>query len=178
MLFFIATVISLDAQASYAAVAVVAAAQSVWDKVVGALKWVIFVFIGLCFATSIVGKAYSKQIGSDNVNSFKILFFALYSWDFYSDIMFCARLADAAEWILFALSLLFIVVPWSANLVQLFRAQKHWTMDSSVQEGVRGWLVDWSVVLVIAVIFSGNSFGAVELANVCTPCFERKSFSD
>ena len=137
------------------------------EKVVEALKYIIYVFIGLCFITSILGKMYAKSIGSDNVNSFKILFFALYTWDFYSDIMFCVRLADGSEWLLFALSMVFIFLPWTMNLVQLNKAQTQWTNDQSVQQGVRGWLIDWRLILVIAVAISGNSFGAIELANVC-----------
>ena len=52
------------------------------------------------------------------------------------------------------------------NLLQLFQAQKKWTTDKSVQQGVFAWFVDWSIVLVVAVCISGNSFGAIELANV------------
>ena len=106
----------------------------------------------------------------DTVKPFGILFFSLYTWDFYSDIMFCVRLADAAQWILFAVGMTFCVVPWTMNLLQLFQAQKRWTVDKSVQEGVRGWLLDWSIVLVVAVCLSGNSFGAIELANVESMC--------
>ena len=142
------------------------AVQSFSEKLVEVLKYIIYVFIGLCFVTSVLGKVYAKRIGSDNVNSFKILFFALYTWDFYSDIMFCVRLVDGSEWALFALSMLFIFLPWTMNLWQLNKAQRRWTTDKSVQEGVRGWLIDWSLILVIAVAVSGNSFGAIELANV------------
>ena len=46
-----------------------------------------------------------------------------------------------------------------------FKAQKKWTTDSNVQEGVRGWFMDWSIILVAAVALSGSSFGAIELAN-------------
>ena len=70
-----------------------------------------------------------------------MIFFALYTWDFYSDIMFMVRLGDANEWILFAISMVFIFIPWIMNLVQLFQAQKKWTTDKSVQEGVRGWFI-------------------------------------
>ena len=94
-----------------------------------------------------------------------LLFFSLYTWDFYSDVMFNLRLGDAGEWLLCGLALLFIALPWTLNLAQLFRAQKQWTTGRSVQEGVRSWLIDWSIVLVIAVCVSGNSFGAIELAN-------------
>ena len=80
--------------------------------------------------------------------------------------MFCVRLGDAKQWILFVIGMIFIFVPWSMNLWQLFQAQKKWWSDKTVQEGVRGWFIDWSVVLVIAVVISGNSFGAIELANV------------
>ena len=136
------------------------------EKFVKALKYMIYVFVAICFVTSIAGKYYSKRIGSDNVKPFGILFFSLYTWDFYSDIMFCARLGDATEWALFTVSIVFIFVPWIMNIVQLFQAQKKWTTDETVQEGVRGWFVDWSILLVVAVCLSGNSFGAIELANV------------
>ena len=137
------------------------------EKLVEALKYIIYVFIAICLVVSILGKMYAKRIGSDNVKPFKILFFALYTWDFYSDILFSVRLSDAQLWILFIISMAFIFIPWIMNLIQLFQAQKKWTTDKSVQEGVRGWFIDWSIILVVAVCISGNSFGAIELANVC-----------
>ena len=141
--------------------------KTLGEKIVQALAYIIYVFIAICFVTAILGKMYAKKIGSDNVKPFGILFFSLYTWDFYSDIMFCVRLSDAEQWTLFIVGMLFIFIPWIMNLVQLFQAQKKWTTDKSVQEGVRGWLIDWSIILVVAVIVSGNSFGAIELANVC-----------
>ena len=158
---------------------------TIGEKIVDALKYTIYVFIAICLVTSMLGKVYAKRMGSDNVRAFGILFFSLYTWDFYSDIMFCVRLGDAAEWVDFAFGLLFILVcvcvcvcsstpvlscclskvPWLMNIAQLLRAQKSWTTDTSVQEGVRGWLIDWSILLMVAVTLSGNSFGAIELAN-------------
>ena len=140
---------------------------TIGEQIVAVLKWIIYVFIGICLVTAMAGKLYAKRIGSDNVRAFGILFFSLYTWDFYSDIMFCVRLADAAEWWLFGIGLMFIFVPWAMNVAQLFQAQNRWMTDASVQEGVQGWLIDWSIVLVVAVALSGNSFGAIELANVC-----------
>ena len=141
--------------------------KTIGEKIVEALAYTIYVFIAICFVTAILGKVYAKRIGSDNVKPFGILFFSLYTWDFYSDIMFCVRLSDAEQWVLFIVGMMFIFIPWTMNLMQLFQAQKKWTTDKSVQEGVRGWLIDWSIILVVAVCVSGNSFGAIELANVC-----------
>lgn len=135
------------------------------EQIVVVLKYTIYIFIGLCLLLSIGGKVYAKSIGSDNVKAFGILFFSLYAWDFYSDIMFCVRLVDAKQWMLFVVGMLFIFVPWTMNLLQLFREQKKWTEDPLTKEKVSGWLVDWSIVLIVAVVISGNSFGAVELAN-------------
>ena len=114
---------------------------SIAEKIVQALKWIIYIFIGICLIVSLVGHWHSKRLKSDNVKPFKILFFALYAWDFYSDVMFCVRLGDAEKWILFAVSMMFIFVPWGMNIGQILQAQKRWTTDSSVQEGVRGWFI-------------------------------------
>ena len=143
--------------------------------VVTVLRWTIYVFIAICLAMAVLGKFHAKKRKADNVKPWGILWFSLYTWDFYSDILFVVRLAEYSVnkeehanivWWLFAASALFILVPWTLNLFQLFRAQKKWTTDETVQEGVRGWFVDWSIVLVLAVALSGSSFGAVELANV------------
>eukprot|EP01083_Nonionella_stella_P113264 333815_1 len=79
--------------------------------------------------------------------------------------MFCLRLMDATQWLLFTISIIFIFLPWIMNLVQLFEAQKKWVTDSSIQEGVRGWFMNWNLVLILACAISGNSFGSIELAN-------------
>ena len=160
-------IVALSAEFEQTPPEVSEAETSVGEVVVDTLKYSIYVFIAICLVMSIGGKAYSKQLGSDNVKAFGMLFFSLYTWDFYSDVMFNIRLADEEEWTLFTVGMLFIFVPWFMNLFQLFQAQKKWTTDMTIQEGVRGWFVDWSIVLVIAVVISGNSFGAIELANVC-----------
>ena len=94
------------------------------------------------------------KVKADNVKPWAILWFALYTWDFYSDILFVVRLAEYSVnkeehaeivWWLFAASTLFIVIPWTLNLIQLFRAQKKWTTDSTA--GRCSWLVCWYVYI-------------------------------
>ena len=135
------------------------------QKIVIVFQFFIYIFIGICLLLSVGGRVYAKKIGSDNVKAFGILFFSLYTWDFYSDIMFCVRLVDAKQWELFGIGLMFIFIPWAMNLVQLFREQKKWTSDPLTKEKVTGWLISYNIILIFAVIVSGNSFGAVELAN-------------
>ena len=116
----------------------------------------IYVFIAACLAAAIAGKVHAKRVKADNVKGFSILFFSLYTWDFYSDTMFCVRLAEYSVndeehadivWWLFAASTLFIIIPWMLNLMQLFKAQKQWISDPNVQEGVRGWFVGMSLYI-------------------------------
>ena len=118
--------------------------------IVDILRWAIYVFIGLCLSAAVLGKLHAKKIKADNVKPWSILWFALYTWDFYSDILFVVRLAEYSinkeehadtVWWLFGAAALFVLVPWILNLIQLFTAQKKWTTDSTVQEGVRGWFV-------------------------------------
>ena len=118
--------------------------------IVLALRWTIYVFMMLCLIAAILGRMHAKKMKADNVKPCGIFWFSLYTWDFYSDILFVVRLAEYSVnkeehadivWYLFAASAVFIVVPWLLNLLQLFRAQKKWTTDSAVQEGVRGWFV-------------------------------------
>ena len=143
--------------------------------VVRYIKYFLYVFIGLCLLAAISGKAQARKYGADNVRAFKILWFSLYTWDFYSDIVFAIRLLeywlndeDDADIVLylFIASVVFIWIPWGLNIRQMIYAQKKWTTDPTVQAGVRGWFLNWSIILVCAVIFSGSSFGAIELANV------------
>jgi hypothetical protein len=51
------------------------------------------------------------------------------------------------------------------NLLQLLRAQKQWMAATDISAGVQGWFIDWSIGLVIAVVLSGSSIDAIELAN-------------
>ena len=44
----------------------------------------------------------------------------------------------------------------------LFQMQNRWMADASVQERVQSWLIDWRILLVVAVALGGNSFGAIE----------------
>ena len=141
--------------------------ETVGDIIVKWLKYWIYVVIGVCLVMSLIGKAFAKSVGSDNVRPFGILFFSLYAWDFYSDIMFAVRLWDAAESMLFAVAASSICIPWSMNLVLVFKSVQKWETDKSLREGVRGWLISWSCFLYSAVVLSGNGFGAVEIANVC-----------
>ena len=133
-------VITLDAESSIT-IRPIIREKTIGERVVEVLKYTIYIFIGICFLVSILGKTYAKKMGSDNVKAFSLLFFALYTWDFYSDIMFCVRLVDAQQLILYIPSILFIFIPWIMNLIQLFQAQKKWTTDKTVQEGVRGWFI-------------------------------------
>eukprot|EP00485_Elphidium_margaritaceum_P016189 CAMPEP_0202732606 /NCGR_PEP_ID=MMETSP1385-20130828/187748_1 /ASSEMBLY_ACC=CAM_ASM_000861 /TAXON_ID=933848 /ORGANISM="Elphidium margaritaceum" /LENGTH=929 /DNA_ID=CAMNT_0049398929 /DNA_START=243 /DNA_END=3032 /DNA_ORIENTATION=+ len=142
--------------------------------IVDILRYAIYVFIACCLLTAIIGKWHAKSIQADNVKPWSIFWFALYTWDFYSDLLFSVRLLEYCinkerqyhvVWWIFAASSLFVVIPWVLNLRQLIKAQKKWTTDSTIQEGVRGWFIDWSIVLVVAVALTGSSFGAIELAN-------------
>ena len=157
-------VITLDAEA-YSERATFPRMVSLAEQIVYAMKYFIYIFIGVCFMLSISGKIYAKKLGSDNVKPFGILFFSLYTWDFYSDVMFSVRLYDAKQWILFVVSMVFILVPWTMNMIQLFRAEKAWTADTSIKEGVTGWFIKYNSLLILAVGLSGNSCGAIELAN-------------
>ena len=101
-----------------------------------------------------------------------ILLFGLYTWDFYSDILFSwvvynyyAVCNDDLMLALFIGCLIFLILPIVASIWSLFRFQDKWTEDPAIGDRVTGWNRDWSTYLLILTLLSGSSFAAVNILN-------------
>ncbi|ETO19501.1 hypothetical protein RFI_17729 [Reticulomyxa filosa] len=112
-----------------------------------------------------IGKAYSTSQKADTIRSAGLVFFGLYAWDFYSDAVFVIRLGQIHAWYLFVPAMLFLVVPYVLNVKHLFEFQKQWMADPSISEYVTGWLINYSLPLVITTMISGSVFASIELFN-------------
>merc|ERR1712241_1127180 len=112
------------------------------------------------------------EMYKDDVTIFvsSILLFGLYTWDFYSDILFSIEVwvqydlsnNDARNdtettylW-LFIFCIVFLVVPVLTGLSSLFRFQDKWTKDPSIGDRVKGWNRDWSTYLLFLTVMSGS----------------------
>ncbi len=113
------------------------------------------------------GPSYGKVMGSDNVRVMGMVYYGLYTWDFFADVFFSVRLWEQWIWHLAAPCTLFVIVPYVMNMVQLHQNQKKWMNDLRIAERIRGWLIDWNFVLSILAATSGSAYAAIEIANRC-----------
>ena len=134
------------------------------------LNFVVYGFVGFCVLFAIVGAIHGFGYWkADCIRISGIIYFGLYTWDFYSDIVFCLSLYDCDDCprTLFYADAAFVVVPWIANMIALSRYQNKWCKDETIRERVYQWFVSWQRLTYALAALSGSAFGTVELANVC-----------
>lgn len=139
-------------------------------QVIFVLNNMIYGFVIFCIIAAIIGATHGILYWkADCVRVSGIICFGLYTWDFYSDIVFSLTLYDCPDCpkLLFQASLAFVVLPWVANMFALSRYQNKWCKDASVRERVYNWFVKWQRLTYALAAISGSAFGTVELANVC-----------
>ncbi len=56
------------------------------------MSYVMYGFMGLCAILGILGELQARKAGADNVRVMGIVYFGIYTWDFFSDVIFNARL--------------------------------------------------------------------------------------
>ena len=144
-----------------------------------ALFWIVASFASLCLVAALLAKLHAWCVGSENVRTMSIAFFALYTWDFFSDMMFVARLADKATagfeqdrdrsrvlmTALFVTSLLFLIVPYLLNQRTLINAQWRWFTDPVICQKIKDWHLHYGRLLISLSVLCGSSYGVVEVAN-------------
>ncbi len=82
------------------------------------ISYFMYAFMGFCGGLAIAGRFYARKVGADNVRVMGVVYFGIYTWDFFSDVVFDARLAQREAWILFACSTLFVLIPYILNMIQ------------------------------------------------------------
>ena len=93
---------------------------------------------------------WTRISGADNLAYMSIFLFAIYTWDFFSDIFFSLEVFDRAGevsqekavryYVLLGLCVLFIVLPMVLNLRNLLLFQTKWQSDPLHADRYRAWL--------------------------------------
>eukprot|EP01083_Nonionella_stella_P185829 678739_1 len=89
------------------------------------------------------------------------LIFGLQLWDFLSDVSFAYNLPNKSSSSIFYLSVLFIIVPWTINIVFLLLFRYRWANNREVAS----WLREHTVKLVGMTMVCGGAQPSIELAN-------------
>ena len=119
----------------------------------------------ICIIFAIAAWLHALCKGYDCINITAVIVYAIYSWDFYADVVFCAHLAtDQYFWLAIA-SAACVLVPLVTQFGTLLIYQDQWVRDELIKEKVSGWLVVWSRRLWLFSFLSGSAYGAIELLN-------------
>ena len=137
------------------------------------ITYILYGICGFIVIFGIVGRLHSDCIGGDNIRISGCIYFAFWTLDFYSDIIFSIEMISFginnrnifAVWILVICCYLFIILSWSLNMKNLIQYEEIWSQNEIIGESVHIWLIDWSVWLNGLTAFSGSSFGSLELCN-------------
>ena len=138
------------------------------------LRFVIYSVVSICIVIAIIATIHAKKSGADNIKPFKLVAFSIYVWDFYSDLMFIARLAEYylnnqdANIVLglFISSIIFVVIPYLLNIYQIITIQSKWRNDKVIHDAIYEWLFRRNGILISGVIWTGSAFAMIELCNV------------
>ena len=148
-----------------------------------AFNWVMGFATVITVAIIISGFIHASKkrcgVGNDLFNWQIVVIATLHFNDFISDVFFSLRLAVIALalceeeqtileplFLLFVLSVIFVVVPFSVNLFQLDYQMHKWSQDIILKETfVSNWMTSHSRKLYLMAIMTGSSFSAVGLAN-------------
>ena len=98
---------------------------------------------------------------SDNAKYIAVFIFGLQIWDFMSDLSFAYNLPDKQKNPLFFWSILFIVIPWTINIIFLLAFRYKWANNREVA----GWLREHTYKLVAMTMFCGGAQPSIELCN-------------
>eukprot|EP01084_Bolivina_argentea_P314196 544204_1 len=127
----------------------------------------------IALTIGLFGYLNSMCRGADNFRYSAVFFFGLYTWDFFSDVFFSAllytsKLQDSNNiiyWLMFGLSVLFIVLPVLLNFKSLLSFQRKWQEDALHADRYRAWLSQYANILFFLSFLSGSTFGAIALVN-------------
>ena len=100
-----------------------------------------------------------------------IALYALYTWDFISDIILATYIyVDVLNGhknllTLFIFSIIFIILPWIVNIITLNKFQKKWQNSELHGSRYKVWLNKHGTLLTILTFLSGNCVGPIYLMN-------------
>ena len=129
------------------------------------IQYGLYVFMGLCVLLAILGSIHGYITGADNIRVIGIIYFGLWTWDFGSDVLFAARAGDQGFYGLSIISFIFIIIPWSLNMRQLFMNEQKWSIDPTIKDRVTYWMVHYNNMLIVLTAISGSCFSAIEFVN-------------
>ena len=129
------------------------------------LTFGLYGFIIFCLVMAIWAELYAWYKGADNVKSINIVFFGIWVWDLFSDLIFSARAIDQRYFLQGALGIVFVFIPWFVNVYVLIQSQKKWTQDNSIKFRISRWLLKYNKKLIFLTLICGSAFAAVDLCN-------------
>ena len=129
------------------------------------ITFALYGFMGFCIIIAIVARMHAAYVGSDNVKLFRIVLFGIWTWDFVSDLIFSTRALEQGYYNQGLLGWIFVLIPWTLNIIIMVKSQKQWMQDNSIKYAVSYWLVSNSKMLVILTIICGSAFAAIDLCN-------------
>ena len=92
----------------------------------------LYAFMGFCCILAVLAKVHANKSGADNVRIMGIIFFGVWSWDFFSDVLFAARMYDQKYYVHFAFALVFVAIPYFLQFYQVLKMQQVWVQDTSI----------------------------------------------
>eukprot|EP01083_Nonionella_stella_P068838 183086_1 len=98
---------------------------------------------------------------TDDAKYICALLFGIQFWDFFSDVSFAYNLPNKSHNNIFFISVLFVVVPWSLNIIFLLLYRYQWSNNAEVS----WWLRENTVKLVITTMICGSAQTVIELMN-------------
>ena len=142
---------------------------SEWITVPYYISLSVYAFIGICLITAFIGTIHGFLIWkADCIRITGLLYFGIYVWDIYSDIVFSIDILNYRNdglMYLFYISISFIILSWITNMYALWKYQSIWCKDETINERVYQWFLSWQRLTYTATAISGSAFGTIELAN-------------
>ncbi len=90
-----------------------------YKESVTTVSYFIYAFMGLCGLVAISARLHAFFVSkADDVRVMGVVFFSIYTWDFFADVVFLGRLGEQSAWILFSFSFIFILLPYGLNMVR------------------------------------------------------------
>ena len=129
------------------------------------LTFGLYGFMGVCVILAIWAKLDAFCVGADHVKSMRIVFFGVWTWDFFSDIIFTSRAFEQKFYLQAILGLVFVILPWISNIILLIKSEREWTRDSTIKYQVSRWLLRYNKKLLLLTFICGSAFAAVEFCN-------------
>ena len=119
----------------------------------------------MCFWIKLRSFFLFVQCVCDYIPELRIVLFGIWTWDFISDLFFCARMYEQKYYFQFIPCLIFVVFPWILNMIQLIRAEREWTRDGEIKHTIHRWLMKNNKKVIMLTGMCGSAYASVEMCN-------------